>query len=717
MENGQRAGSFPRQTDVIVFEIENDPLPGEGLPLHEVTEFHASKFHDLYDLQTHIEKDVFIRGVLALRSQLDIEAKFDATIENEDSTDFIHQAVDPTKIELRLGEHRYTRLESQILYTAWKRSNSKWKTLKSLSAMHRLLIVACIYAAMTQGWDQAAMAGAATSLLRDLNVTETPNQLNTLSNCPPAPRGSSWPLGLITGIPFFTGAILGLILTDPVTTVFRFGRRGAICLAGVFSFISVIGSGSVHCWHHLVGFRVLLGAGMAGKASIVPILLSETSPKNVRGVLLAFWQLFVAFGLAAGSIANLSMYRLDLQSSWRYMFIAAFIPALLLLSLILFSPESPRWLLKESGASQDSDAGKLRRRKLVKAAFKSLCELRGEPVPILAAGEIFLMHKRLHDEQERLEGELSKDPSSGATWDQAIEPIKHISWLDRVRLMFVCKGPTRRAHLAAAAVMISQQLCGINLLALLSDKFFDVAFGVENGEDSEDNGKRKLQLLGITAGLMTWNFIATIPALNVIDKTHGRRRLLNWSFPCMALSLLAAASVLKSDKEASGRYSTAAIAWHYIFLFAFVGAYSIGEGPAAFVISAEVFPLVNRELGMSLAVCWNFLGAGTLAMVATRLLESKLQPFGVLMLFAGTNLVAWFLCYWLVPQTGNEDLEDVFKQLDQPTKARLQGTLKDLLQKVTRPLDYAIGLGNKRWSDCGYGGRDNEELEMHLRSV
>ena len=84
--------------------------------------------------------------------------------------------------------------------------------------------------------------------------------------------------------------------------------------------------------------RILLGAGMAGKASIVPILLSETSPKNVRGILLVFWQLFVAFGLFAGSIANLSVYKLDIHESWRYMFITACMPALLLLSLILFSP-------------------------------------------------------------------------------------------------------------------------------------------------------------------------------------------------------------------------------------------------------------------------------------------------------------------------------------------------------------------------------------------
>jgi MFS family permease len=149
---------------------------------------------------------------------------------------------------------------------------------------------------------------------------------------------NTWLLGLTVGVPFFAGAILGLILTDPITRILRFGRRGAICVAGIFSFVSVVGSASVHRWDHLLGFRILLGAGMAGKASIVPILLSETSPKNVRGLLLVFWQLFVAFGLAAASLANLSVYRLNVDSSWRYMFISAFIPALLLLSLILFSP-------------------------------------------------------------------------------------------------------------------------------------------------------------------------------------------------------------------------------------------------------------------------------------------------------------------------------------------------------------------------------------------
>jgi MFS family permease len=75
---------------------------------------------------------------------------------------------------------------------------------------------------------------------------------------------------------------------------------------------------------------------MAGKASIVPILLSETSPKNMRGLLVLFWQLFDGFGIAAGSLANIIVYPLNTQQSWRWMFIAACIPALLLFSLVVF---------------------------------------------------------------------------------------------------------------------------------------------------------------------------------------------------------------------------------------------------------------------------------------------------------------------------------------------------------------------------------------------
>ena len=42
-----------------------------------------------------------------------------------------------------------------------------------------------------------------------------------------------------------------------------------------------------------------------------------------------------------------------------------------------------------------------------------------------------------------------------------------------------------------------------------------------------------------------------------------------------------------------------------LFIYLFTIAYSLGEGPVAFQYSAEVFPTIQREQGMSWAVCIN----------------------------------------------------------------------------------------------------------------
>lgn len=373
--------------------------------------------------------------------------------------------------------------------------------------------------------------------------------------------------------------------------------------------------------------------------------------------------------------------------------------------------------MKESGATEGHENIALRRQSLVRKAFLALLDLRGEPVPILVAGELYLLYTRLIEEQRRLEKDLPGIFPAPAPLNDADRPhialIEHISWRSRVQLMFFKRGSTRRAHLAAAAVMISQQLCGVNLLAFLADTFFK--YSIFHNSEHVSTGQKQV-LLGSSVALMGVNFISTIGALFFIDRGNGRRTLLNWSFPCMAISLLGSALVLSGSH---GEPSSGVIAGHYTFLVLFITAYSVGEGPAAFVVSAEVFPLVNRELGMSLAVFWNFLGAGILAVVAPALWK-KLGQQGVLLLFVGTNLFAWFICNWLVPNTGNEDLEDVFEQLEVETGFLLQYTLSTLFRRVTKPLEWCLHLGSKSWTNCGYGrklrSRRAEFLEHQRRN-
>ena len=109
-----------------------------------------------------IEEEVSVRGALAVLHQNEILRKFRKIAKKiskiEDTSwyamfwnfllSFFKHQTPPNPVILTIGEHKYTRLESQVLYLAWTRT--KRETFRNLSRLHRLLIAACIYAAMTQ---------------------------------------------------------------------------------------------------------------------------------------------------------------------------------------------------------------------------------------------------------------------------------------------------------------------------------------------------------------------------------------------------------------------------------------------------------------------------------------------------------------------------------------------------------------------------------------
>jgi len=102
----------------------------------------------------------------------------------------------------------------------------------------------------------------------------------------------------------------------------------------------------------------------------------------------------------------------------------------------------------------------------------------------------------------------------------------------------------------------------------------------------------------IVALLVSWGFGMTMfvfafPALYTIDRL-GRRTLLLSAFPNMFWTLLATGMSFYIPSE-----STAHLGLIALFIFLFVAFYSPGEGPCAFVYSAEAFPLSHREIGMS----------------------------------------------------------------------------------------------------------------------
>jgi MFS family permease len=172
-------------------------------------------------------------------------------------------------------------------------------------------------------------------------------------------------------------------------------------------------------------------------------------------------------------------------------------------------------------------------------------------------------------------------------------------------------------------------------------------------------------LLGpsLSLGFGLANFLFTFPIYHLIDK-RGRRFLLLSSYPGMILSMLGASLAYNINNE------TRQLAVVVLFMFLFVFFYSWGQGPVPFAYSSEVFPLLNREAGMSFAVFANLFGAGLLALIVPQLTRT-LSPTPpdpsqfadlstgesrLLLIFTFLNILAFLLIFFLVPETAGATL-------------------------------------------------------------
>ena len=78
-------------------------------------------------------------------------------------------------------------------------------------------------------------------------------------------------------------------------------------------------------------------------------------------------------------------------------------------------------------------------------------------------------------------------------------------------------------------------------------------------------------------------------------------------------------------------------------------------GPVPFTISAEVFPLENRVVGMSFAVFTNLFGAGLLTLFVPAL-TNAIGHAGLLGIFAALNVLAFILVFFFARETAGAAL-------------------------------------------------------------
>jgi hypothetical protein len=241
---------------------------------------------------------------------------------------------------------------------------------------------------------------------------------------------------------------------------------------------------------------------------------------------------------------------------------------------------------------------------------------------------------------------LNPDNTSGP--DETSEPGDRVKPQDRVDFSLAnrTKWFDRMGHMqnksmrylthevvAACVVMISQQLCGINVLIFYSATIF-------SHKDRDTGCTDSASPLWLCWGIGLTNFLFAFPAYRWIE-TMGRKWLLLATLPLLSILIAAAAASYEAPQGETRQILLA------VFVFAFTAVYSFGMGPVPFTYTAEIFPLEHRIIGMSLGVSVNFLGAGILAFFV------PIIPTGSILLgiFAGLNILAFIAIWKFVPET------------------------------------------------------------------
>jgi SP family sugar:H+ symporter-like MFS transporter len=244
------------------------------------------------------------------------------------------------------------------------------------------------------------------------------------------------------------GALAGAYTAD------WFGRRRNLSI-GVFVFIigNIIQITAMDTWVHLTIGRIVAGLGVGVLSIGVPMYQSEVCPREIRGAVVASYQLMITIGILSKSIpkcvciiltsfavSNIINYGVrenpgdDTDASWRIVIGLSICFSLPLGVGVLFAPESPRWL---AGKGKWEEA---------RAAMARLRGLKHDPT-----------NKLVNEDFKEMEDSINEQHSAGqGTWLECV--TGQPSGIPRLvyRTVLGC------------ALQFAQQLTGVNYFFYVS---------------------------------------------------------------------------------------------------------------------------------------------------------------------------------------------------------------------------------------------------------
>lgn len=404
---------------------------------------------------------------------------------------------------------------------------------------------------------------------------------------------------------FVSCALLGCIIGVAVagTLSDKYGRKKVMLLAALLFFASSVGCMLALNSTALISFRLIGGLGIGVASMICPLYISEFSPPQFRGRLVALYQLAITIGIVAAYFSNAWLLNVSqtagtsggwmhfvfTENVWRGMIGVGAVPAIIFLLCLFFVPESPRWSVLNGRKDQ---------------ALASLRKLNTEQVA-----------------QEEIQAILAgRDAEKGGV-KYLFSPAFRIPLLIGLLLPFL------------------SQVSGINAVIYYGPVILDKA-GFSMGD-----------ALGgqVVIGLV--NVVFTFIAILTVDK-YGRRPLLFWGVGGAVISLIALgflfnASILEGP-------------WILIFILLFIACFAFSFGPVSFILIGEIFPNASRGLAMSMATLSLWIANFLVGQFTPYMLKSESWgPAATFWTFALLCAPALWLTWKVIPETKGKSLEEI----------------------------------------------------------
>uniref|UniRef100_W5M2R0 Solute carrier family 2, facilitated glucose transporter member 8 n=1 Tax=Lepisosteus oculatus TaxID=7918 RepID=W5M2R0_LEPOC len=416
---------------------------------------------------------------------------------------------------------------------------------------------------------------------------------------------ASW-FGSVVTLGAAAGGVLGGWVVE------RIGRKLSLMVCAVpfiLGFNIIISAQNI--WMLYLG-RVLTGLASGVTSLAVPLYIAETAHARVRGMLGSCVQLMVVTGIMGAYIAGLVL-------EWRWLAVACSVPPALMLVLMCFMPETPRFLLAQGREYE---------------ALAALRFLRGPAVP---------------HEWECVQIEA-------AAREQG----------DSLKLGDLRSPAIYKPLLIGVLLMLFQQLTGINAIMFYAETIFE-----------EANFQKASSVATVIVAAIQVVFTAL--AALIMDRA-GRKVLLVLSGLAMAVSTAVFGAYFKITSAAPTNGSSlsgvpllaaqssalppseGSLAWLALASMGlFIAGFALGWGPIPWLVMSEIFPAKARGLASGACVLTNWTSAFLVTKEFHNLMD-LLTSAGTFWLFSGMCVLNVLFTVALVPETKGKSLEQIEAQ-------------------------------------------------------